>query len=465
MSAAIPADWRARAPAMSERAWQGLLCTLQHADAPRWNQTIGDRVGQGELEALATFRRTLAERPLESGRAPSRAITDFVGALTDRLLGLAALPRGFDPAKDFEDLPTTSREDVVRRLEDLVPRDLPVDDAIVYSTSGTTGHPVVVPSHPRAMVQNLAHLERLAALHGVVLSPAEGEPFALNVTLQQSTYIFATTMSGWGGPVFVKVNLAEHDWAGGAGARRRFLADFAPAFVASEPVTLAELVRLELPVRPRIVVSSAVELAPDAARALSKALGAAVVDLYSLTETGPIAASVPDVTGHVVLLPDVFVEALDSSGARVPDGERGELTVTGGRNPYFPLVRYRTGDHGRLATVTLPDGRLARAILDLEGRAPVSFLATDGRRFGSVDVARRIRPIAPFVQHALVQRADASVELRIRPIPGIPVPLGDFEHALRELFGADAPLDVTIDPDLGRTGGKVVAWKSELRTG
>jgi len=457
----IPADWRQRAPAMTERAWAGLCRTLQHVDAPRWNQTIGDRIGGAELDELAAFRRLLAERPLEADRAPSAAMAAWVEALRGRLFLLDDLPAGFDFARDFEDLPTTDRESIVTCLEDLVPRDLPLDAAIVYSTSATTGHPVIVPSHPGAMVKNLAHLEELARLHGVALDPHEGEPFALNVSLQRQTYCFATVKSGWSGAVFVKLNLAEHDWAGGAAARGRFLGAFAAPFVASEPVTLAEAIALELPLRPRLVVSSAVRLSPDVARLASSAWGAAVVDLYSTTETGPVAASVPGADGHVVLLPDLFVEALDEGGARVPDGVRGELTVTGGRNPYLPLVRYRTGDFGRLATAALPDGRRARVILDLEGRAPVSFQATDGSPVSSVDIARRIRPLAPFVQHTFRQRAGGAVELVLRPLPGVPMPLLDFEEALRDLFGRDAAVTVRIDPDLGRGGGKVVAWTRE----
>ncbi len=461
MTTEIPADWRERSPAITVRAWQGLARTLQHAHAPRWNQTIGDRVGPAELARLDAFREALAEQPLESEREPSAAIATWIDALRERLWLLDGLPRGFDAARDFEELPITDRETIVRRLELLVPHDLPLDDAILYSTSGTTGHPVIVPSHPCAMVQNLAHLERIAALHGVRLDPREGEPFALNATLQRHTYLFATSMSGWRGAVFVKLNLAEHDWAGGAAARTRFLEELAPSFVASEPVTLGEALRLDLPIRPRLVVSSAVQLGESVARAVRERWGAAVADLYSMTETGPIAAAVPGIAGHAVLVPDVFVEALDDAGARVPDGERGEITVTGGRNPFLPLVRYRTGDHGRLATVTLPDGRRTRAILDLEGRSPVFFAAADGSRVGSVDVARRIRPLAPFVQHRLLQRADRSLELTLRPLPNVPIPRGDFEAALRELFGENAAIEVRVDPELGAEGGKLVPWVSE----
>lgn len=458
----IPSDWLARAPSLTERAWQGLAAVLQHEAAPRWNQTIGDRVGPVELEALAEFRREIANQPLEAGVSPSAAMVDRVETLRERLLGLSGLPRGFDVARDWTDLPTTRREDIVRRLEDLVPIGADLEPAIVYSTSGTTGHPVIVPSHPAAMAKNLAHLELLASLHGATLTPREGEPFALNVSAQQRTFVFATTVSGWAGAVFAKLNLAEHDWAGGAASRRRFVAEMSPAFIASEPVTMAEMMRLELPVSPAMIVSSAVTLTETHAALVAERFGTKVVDLYSSTETGPIAASVPGIAGHVVLLPDVFVEALDPFGIPVPDGERGELAVTGGRNPYLPLVRYRMGDHGRLGTVTLPDGRSARVIRDLEGRAPVAFVGAGGAPVTSVDVARTIRPIGPFVQHTFVQRADRSVELTLRPVPGVPVPLEGMESALRELFGRGVAVTVALDPTLGQAGGKLVAWRTEL---
>lgn len=462
MTTTIPPAWKSRAPAITPAAWRGLERILQHPSAPRWNQTIGDRVGEPELERLADFRSALSTRPLESDRRPSIALTDWVESLRGRLWHLDRLPRGFDARRDFTAIPTTDREAIARRIEELVPHDADLTDAILYSTSGTTGHAVVVPSHPSAMVQNLAHLEAAAAHHGVTIAPAEGAPFALNATVQRHTYVFATTMSGWSGAVFVKLNVAEHDWAGGGEARRRFLEEMAPGFVASEPVTLAEMVRLELPIRPAVVVSSAVTLGEAQAASLASAWGAAVIDLYSTTETGPIAVSVPGVAGHVVLCPDLFVEALDATGEPVTEGELGELTVTGGRNPFLPLVRYRTGDHGRLTTVTLPDGRRARAILGLEGRAPVTFRARDGSRVGSVDVARRIRPLAPFVQHALTQDRTGALCLRIRPLAGIPIPRDAFEETLRDLFGRDADVTVEIDPTLGQDGGKVIAWSSDV---
>jgi len=457
----IPNDWRQRAPLLDEGAWLGLKAILQHLHAPRWNQTIGDRVDGDSLAGLEEYREQIATGHRESTRNPSSQMLAWLDTTLPRLIGMDELPYGFDASLDFEELPTSSREDIVRRLEDLVPRDADLEEAIVYSTSGTTGHPVIVPSHPGAVVKTLAHLELLARLHGVHLSPQRGEPAVLNISAQQRTYVFATSMSGWNGAVFAKLNLSTHDWAGGNASRHRFCAEFAPQMVASEPLTMAEMLRVELPVAPQMLVSSAVTLNPAHADRVAQELGCAVVDVYSSTETGPIAASLPGVDGHVVLLPDVYLEALDENGDRVPDGTRGELTVTGGRNPYLPLVRYRSGDYGKLATTTLADGRAARVILELEGRAPVRFRAVDGRPINSVDVARSIRPVGPFVQHLFRQRANGAIELRLRPIPDVPLSLGGMEHALRELFGHDAQIAVVLDEQLGQGPGKPQTWQSE----
>ena len=76
----IPDAWRARAPAMTERAWAGLARVLEHPDAPRYNRTLGDRVGPEELAALDGCRAALADAPREAAATPSAATVAFVEA-------------------------------------------------------------------------------------------------------------------------------------------------------------------------------------------------------------------------------------------------------------------------------------------------------------------------------------------------------------------------------------------------
>ena len=60
-----------------------------------------------------------------------------------------------------------------------------------------------------------------------------------------------------------------------------------------------------------------------------------------------------------------------------------------------------------------------------------------------------------------LDRADGSIELVLRPLPGLPIPHDDFAAALHDLFGEDAAVSVRTDPDLGSAGGKVIAWSRE----
>ena len=86
------------------------------------------------------------------------------------------------------------------------------------------------------------------------------------------------------------------------------------------------------------------------------------------------------------VVPWIVIELLPRLAVHVPDGERRELVVTVDGNPFLPLLRYRTGDTGSLTWV---GGR--RAVVGLEGRAPVSFRAADGRVVPSVDLTQQLQ--------------------------------------------------------------------------
>jgi phenylacetate-CoA ligase len=142
----------------------------------------------------------------------------------------------------------------------------------------------------------------------------------------------------------------------------------------------------------------------------------------------------------------------------VAEGKRGELAVTGGRNPFLPLLRYRTGDWGRLDFSPCACGDPMPRILQLEGRAPVLFRSAGGVDVNPVDISGVLRAY-PIVQHELVQRADLSCELALRVLESFD--LTDLERELRVLLG-DLRLVISHDPNLGDRTGKVSPYRSEL---
>jgi phenylacetate-CoA ligase len=84
----------------------------------------------------------------------------------------------------------------------------------------------------------------------------------------------------------------------------------------------------------------------------------------------------------------VHVEVLDpKDDVAVPEGTVGEIVVTAGENPLLPLVRYRTGDYGRL--MRFDDGTLG--IADLEGRQNTRFRAADGSLVPCVELTQQLQ--------------------------------------------------------------------------
>lgn len=148
-----------------------------------------------------------------------------------------------------------------------------------------------------------------------------------------------------------------------------------------------------------------------------------------------------------------FVEILGHDDQPVPDGERGEVTLTGGSNFCLPLMRYRTSDHA-----SLKHGDGVPVLQRLHGRAPVRLRTAAGAWIDNIDVTHALQPWPlaqhalqpwplaqyalhpwPLARYALHQAADGALTRRLAPASAAHVPA--VRAALAALFG-DLPLSV-----------------------
>src|SRR5262249_27896082 len=131
---------------------------------------------------------------------------------------------------------------------------------------------------------------------------------------------------------------------------------------------------------------------------------------------------------------------------------RGEIVVTGGRNPFLPLLRYRTGDSAGMAF-----GAGAPRLLGLEGRLPVLFKSATGKAINNMDVTQAMESLS-FPQFSLHQHADGWLRCRVR---GHASPRDAIHKALRDLFGYDQQLTIEEIPDADAWSGKILQYSSE----
>lgn len=457
----IPYDRLARNPLITPAGYRRLRTMLDHPAAPVWNYQVGDRLRSEDLEEVALFAdRIRLENPCFLPE-PQRPVLSWIESLRPTVpMFQSALPEGFNLQRDWGYIPTMVRADIALRLEELVPLDADLSRLIVYDTSGVTGHAIQVPHHPRAMAQYHPLLEYLLEQYGLQFEFSAAVTACLNVGCQVSTVTFATVFSVWNQAGFAKLNLHERVWD--RQRAQQFFDDTAPLFLTGDPLGFTQMASWGIESRPAAMISTAVALAPALKQQLEGLYSCPVIDLYSTTETGPVAFSHPDGEGLLIFPPDLYVEIVDQEGFPVPAGEVGEICVTGGRNPFLPLLRYRTGDHARM----LPDRQGRPCLHDLQAREPVSFTGGDGLSISMIDVSRIIREW-PLVQHEFIQRADLSCQLLIQPMPGYRIDAALLREKLRELFGETVQISVELDQGLGenRPGGKLVPFRREVPSG
>ena len=356
-----------RWPGLSAEGRARLDAVLSHPFAPAWRHTTGHR-----LDASAIER---ARRPL-----PTTGWLDEQLAVARELPAYRNYPR---PLTQLSDFPIVSREDLVADVAAFVPIGSDLSRMTQGTSSGSTGRALLIPDDVEEVARVFWMMHALVTASGVSWQPEPARLAVANLVNQRQAYTYASVVPGFGDSAMARLNLSPTQWP----QRNDFLASHDPQVLSGSPASLAELLDAQLiaTLHPLALFSSATHLEPALRDDLERAYGCRVFDVYGLHETRPIAVS-RDGGAFAVLDRRVHVEILDGDGEPVTAGERGEIVVTAGENPLLPLVRYRTGDFGRLVAV---DGR--PAIADLEGREDVTFAAADGSAVPSVDVTQQLQ--------------------------------------------------------------------------
>ncbi|HOT30375.1 MAG TPA: AMP-binding protein [Candidatus Ozemobacteraceae bacterium] len=440
-----------RFPLLDETGRRMLERLREHPHAPRWTFPCGDRLTREFCDRIGSFEADLRCGPAGSGWVGGDRRPAWLEPFAEKCLRhVPAYRRRARSGCRFDEIPTCSRADLGREPWAFVPDDQPLDDLLAYYTSGTTGNAVSVLSHPVTAGAYLAALRVMLGRAGIALESGPDRVAIAQVCAQTATFTHATIMSYLGGAGYVKVNLNPHEWRHPEDPVR-FLDDTAPEILTGDPVAFAALAELPLRHRPRALVSSAMSLLPGLKAMLETRFGCRVFDVYSLNESRFVAFAGPH--GHEILPHDLYVEILDERDRVCPPGKRGEIVLTCGRNPFLPLLRYRTGDTAALGWV---EGK--PVLLGLEGRAPVLFLTSGGEVVNSIDVTRALGHL-PISQFSLRQETDGSLVLRFRGAEG-------EEEAMRRilecLFGPGMNIDIGILDAPLAGGGKAITYSSAL---
>lgn len=402
MNAIEPTD-ADRYPLLSDAGRRMLDFLREHPNAPIYRNQSGNRLDESDL---AYVRREEAAVLAADVGWPQNGHPGWLDGFVDECRSDVPHYRGYEPATCFESLPTVSRADLGHDIAAFVPDSLSLDRLINFQTSGTTGHPLLISSHPRVAAGYLAYHKRALRRFGVTLTAGRDEVGVVLIGYQLNCFTYVSVTPSMDEAGLAKINLHPADWHSPAD-RAAYLGSLAPEVIAGDPLSFTELLSIAPDLRPKALLSTSMTLLPGLRDKLAATYTCPVLDLYSLNEAGPVAVFDPALDGHVLLQPNMYVEILDPVGNPVPSGERGEVTLTGGFNFCLPLLRYRTGDFASLDFV-----RGEPILRGLEGRAFVRFRRPDGVWLNNIDVTHALRPL-PLARFSLHQHEDSVFEFSV----------------------------------------------------
>jgi phenylacetate-CoA ligase len=441
-----PSD-KERYPTLTDDGRRMLKRLREHRHAPMFRNESGNRLTRQDVDAVRAFEREVAEAVVSDQREES---TPWLAEYLARVYRDVPFYRAMGGVpRRLTDVPPLGRAELGHDVARFVPDSAPVERLINFRTSGTTGHPLLIASHPVVAASYLAFHRRALRRFGVTLRAASGDVGVVLLGYQRKCFTYVSVTPTLDEAGLVKLNLYPDDWRD-AEDRRKYLEDLAPEVLAGDPISFVELLKLGAALRPRALLSTSMMLLPALRQELQQTFECPVVDLYSLNEAGPVAAFDAACGGHVLLQHRMLIEILDAAGKPVPRGQRGEVTLTGGFNFCLPLVRYRTGDFAALEL------RGAEPVLvGLEGRAPVRFRTQAGEWLNNIEVTHVLQPLG-LRQFRLQQRADGALCLRVAGLAGHEA---ELRAALLGLFGAGQALVVE---ELDGAEGKLLQYSTEL---
>jgi len=289
--------------------------------------------------------------------------------------------RGLKKSKELKDFPVQNKSDFISHYETVLSDEFRPwrEQMTKLSTSGSTGTPFTVLADPEKMNHVFMNFMSVMELNGFRLGMKRAE--------FRAWIKGKNTITGWHS---FKNNLKMYDISnmGDAALKdicSRIEKDGIQVLVmySSALTALTQYLKREPADTSKWQVEMIFtmgEACPAATRALAQeVLGITPVLSYGNNENGFIAVSLPGEEDYTVDLYNYFVEILKmDSDEPAAEGELGRIVVTDYYNKAFPMIRYDTGDTGKMKTWKDARRRSHAKLTEIYGRRGSLLYNTKG---------------------------------------------------------------------------------------
>lgn len=299
----------------------------------------------------------------------------------------------------WQALPTTTRDDIRRLSKELDAFPGESGAGRLFFSSGTTGNPKMI----RYGTEDLERVAKLCARFAVL----EGVTIRSRVMVLLPMALWSVGKITWMGHLRARADVYPVDLHGGIEAWQRMADRIRPTVISSTPSVLAAWAPHYNGPKLELIETTGEPLLTRERHVIEAKFGGFVFDAYGLSEcVVGVNCKVRD--GFHYWTDAVGVEILDAKENRpVADGESGEIVLTSFMQTRMPIIRYRTGDKGRMLVGPCPCGHTSPR-LGVEGRLSETYQMPRGVNLSPSDL------------HAALSEAGVEGKVVWKGSPGSP---------------------------------------------
>ncbi|MBN1367623.1 MAG: phenylacetate--CoA ligase family protein [Dehalococcoidales bacterium] len=292
-------------------------------------------------------------------------------------------PSDIKSVEDLAKLPLLDKR-IIRRNFDLIKaRNIPAEDFLPLSTSGSTGEPLLFYS-TKVDRYNWGYARTLRARRwaGYDIGDKAAEFGAIQTDITTLKFFTDETKR-----YFTRVMLSDVRRISDATLPQiaRKLVSYNPKFLFGYPSALDLLSRYfqkHGPVNLRLeaVMTNSEQLYDYQRELFRKVFNCETYSRYGSWEVHVVAAECAERNGYHIAVEDVIVEIVDDAGNPLPPGVTGRILLTNLHNYAMPFIRYDIGDTAALSDKACPCGREGLPLMvNLNGRADAVIFTPSGK--------------------------------------------------------------------------------------
>ncbi len=380
-------------------------------------------------------------------------------------------PRAISCAADLDRLPILDKN-LVRMRPDLFRAETAAArSALSFSTSGTTGTPIVIDHDRRSLLANIAfgERERDPVIRG---SGGSFRPKELYVGYETSTfkkvqafYERSTLLPVRPKRTFVSLLAPIEEIAA---IHNRARPDVLVGYGGWIDLFFKTVTARSIELHPPRMVMYMGEALPHGARDFIEGrLGIPVLSRYNAVESFKIGFFCEQRTGFHIHEDLCHLRIVGPDRRTAAPGEQGEIVISNLVNRGSVLLNYPIGDVGALAAESCPCGRTFKLLSELEGRVEDILSLTDGRFVHPRAIWQVLKDHTDLLQYQLVQHEPQRFSLTLVTVDEAAYDqmLGRVLPDLRRLLGAEAVIDASRLREIERgSSGKFCAVVSRCGT-